>query len=64
MSAAASSAWVAFRRVCTRKARWKRLLDCGHWIDGTEPYVYEVWRDRYAPRGVIEQLTTCEFCNR
>lgn len=55
---------VAFERSETRKARLKRKLDCGHWIDGTEPYRYSVWRTNDMPRGTIEQRLDCEFCAR
>lgn len=52
----------AFVRSCVRRARLKRRLDCGHWIDGSEPYRYQVWKlngDRE-----ISQRTDCEFCAR
>lgn len=52
----------AFARECRRKARWKRLLDCGHWIDGSEPYRYQVWKLNCETG--IAQRTDCEFCCR
>ena len=54
----------AFARTETRRRRLKALMDCGHWIDGSEPYRYQVWRLNSAPRGVIEQRTECEECAR
>jgi len=51
-----------FFRSETRRTRLKRLCDCGHWIDGTEPYRYMVWKDR-GDDG-IQQRTDCEFCAR
>lgn len=54
----------AFERTATRAARLKRKLDCGHWIDGSEPYRYQVWRTNDQPRGVLSQRTDCEFCAR
>ena len=55
---------IAFARTCTRRARLKRPLDCGHVIDGSEPYRYQVWRVNGDPRGAISQRTDCEFCAR
>lgn len=52
----------AFVRDCVRRARLKRRCDCGHWIDGAEPYRYQVWKlngDRQ-----ITQRTDCEWCAR
>jgi hypothetical protein len=54
----------AFHREERRKTRLKRLCDCGHWIDGTEPYRYAVWRLRSDPRGRVTQRLECEFCAR
>lgn len=54
----------AFYRLERRKTRLKRLCDCGHWIDGTEPYRYQVFRLLADPRGVIRQRLDCEFCAR
>jgi len=54
----------AFFRVCKRKRRLKVKLDCGHTIDGSEPYRYSVWRTNDMPPGTIEQRTDCEFCAR
>jgi hypothetical protein len=55
---------LAFARTTTRRAKLKKQLDCGHVIDGTEPYRYSVWRRNYDDRGVIHQRTDCEFCAR
>lgn len=53
----------AFQRSCTRRARLKRgPLDCGHVVDGSEPYRYHVWKVP-GSRGV-EQRLECEFCAR
>lgn len=54
----------SFRRTETRRTILKRLLDCGHWIDGSEPYRYQVWRLNLDPRGEITQRRDCEFCAR
>jgi len=54
----------AFFREETRKRRLKFRADCGHLVDGTEPYRYQAWRINRMPRGVIEQRTDCEFCAR
>lgn len=54
----------AFFRVEKRRRRLKVKLDCGHTIDGSEPYRYSVWRTNDMPRGKIEQRTDCEFCAR
>ena len=54
----------AFRREERRRTLLKRLCDCGCWIDGGEPYRYQVWRLNVMPAGVIEQRTDCEFCAR
>lgn len=59
--------WLArysFVRTVVRRALRKRLCDCGHVIDGSEPYRYAVWRRNYDDRGVIHQRTDCEFCAR
>lgn len=63
-SAAVDEYRFAFHRQERRRARLKRLLDCGHWIDGIEPYRYQVWRLVSDPRGVISQRLDCEFCAR
>ena len=52
----------AFKRTETRHTKLKRLLDCGCWIDGGEPYIYSVWKLWDAER--IEQVLVCEFCDR
>jgi hypothetical protein len=52
----------AFARSVVRRARLKRRCDCGHWIDGSEPYRYQVWKLN-ADRG-ITQRTDCEQCAR
>lgn len=54
----------AFARTETRRRRLKCRLDCGHWIDGSELYRYQVWRVNGDPRGVIRQRTDCEPCAR
>lgn len=54
----------SFQRIEVRKRRLKTQLDCGHWIDGSEPYRYMVWRTNGMPRGRVEQHTDCEFCAR
>jgi hypothetical protein len=54
----------SFHRTEVRKAKLKRPCDCGHWIDGSEPYRYCVWRTNDMPRGTIQQRTDCEFCAR
>ena len=64
MSAQADEWDFAFHRTDLRKTRLKRLCDCGHWIDGTEPYRYQVWKLRSAPRRRIDQRIDCEFCAR
>ena len=61
---AAKQAAYAFYRVDRRKRRLKFRADCGHLVDGTEPYRYIVSRINGWPRGVIEQRTDCEFCAR
>lgn len=54
---------VAFSRTCTRRTRLKRgPLDCGHVIDGTEPYRYQVWK--VSGTVGVEQRLDCEFCAR
>jgi hypothetical protein len=52
----------AFERVEVRRSRLKRRCDCGHWIDGSEPYRYAVWKVRGAAG--VEQRLDCEFCAR
>lgn len=52
----------AFQRFCVRRARLKRKLECGHWIDGSEPYRYGVWKHYGDDR--IWQRTDCEECAR
>lgn len=65
---AAALAWeraqtaLAFERVETRKSILKRYLDCGHWIDGSEPYRYQVWKRNCDPE--LTQRLDCEFCAR
>jgi hypothetical protein len=54
----------AFHSVRIRKRRLKFRADCGHLVDGTEPYRYTVYRVNNMPRGRIEQRTDCEFCAR
>lgn len=55
----------AFQRSEVRKCR-KDIFraDCGHEVDVTEPYRYQVWRTNDEPRGHINQRTDCEFCAR
>lgn len=61
-------AWVkrqgalAFARVSDRRARLKRRCDCGHVIDGSEPYRYQVWK--YNGDAELSQRTDCESCAR
>jgi hypothetical protein len=51
-----------FSRLERRRTRLKRALDCGHVIDGSEPYRYQVWK---MPGTVgVEQRADCEFCSR
>lgn len=50
-----------FARSCTRRRRLKSRLDCGHVIDGTEPYRYQVAKYPDAP---LWQRTDCEQCAR
>lgn len=64
MSAVADEYGYAFHREERRRRRLKVQLDCGHWIDGTEPYRYQVWKLRSDPRGKIHQRPDCEFCAR
>jgi hypothetical protein len=52
----------AFHRVDRRRTRLKRRLDCGHVIDGSEPYRYVVFKLNGADR-IVQQLD-CEFCAR
>ena len=53
----------AFARSETRRTRLKRgPLDCGHVIDGSEPYRYHVWKVRGTAG--VEQRRECEFCAR
>lgn len=51
-----------FHRIDERKTKLKRKLDCGHWIDGSEPYRYQVWK--HSSEDGIGQRTDCEFCAR
>lgn len=51
----------AFQRFCTRKSKLKRKLECGHYIDASEPYRYGVWK-LYGSE--LEQRRDCEFCAR
>lgn len=53
---------VAFERTETRRTRLKRRLDCGHVIDGGEPYRYHVHKVHSAV--TLTQLSTCEPCAR
>lgn len=53
---------LAFSRIAHRKAKLKRLCDCGHWIDGSEPYRYQVWKQNGDER--LSQRTDCEACAR
>ena len=55
------ASWL-FHRIARRRARLKRRLDCGHVIDGTEPYRYEVGR-LAGTTGLVQSLS-CEFCAR
>lgn len=50
-----------FERIATRRRKLKVQLDCGHWIDGSELYRYQVWKYRGEP---ISQRTDCEPCAR
>lgn len=52
----------AFHRVDLRRTRLKRRLDCGHVIDGSEPYRYVVWKLNADVR--ISQRLDCEPCAR
>lgn len=54
----------AFARSELRRTLLKRLCTCGHWIDGGEPYRYQVWRLRLMAPGELEQRSDCEFCAR
>lgn len=53
---------VAFARTCTRRSSLKRKLECGHWIDGSEPYRYHV--SKHYGDAEISQRRDCEFCAR
>lgn len=53
---------LAFSRIAHRRAKLKRRLDCGHVIDGSEPYRYQVWKGN-GDAG-LTQRTDCEFCAR
>lgn len=61
-------AWVtrqgalAFSRIAYRRCRLKRRLDCGHVIDGSEPYRYQVFK--HSGDASITQRTDCETCAR
>ncbi len=58
----ASQAAFAFHRTDERHTRLKRHGDCGHWIDGSEPYRYQVWLLNGEDR--LGQRIDCEFCAR
>lgn len=51
-----------FARTEMRSSSRKRHLDCGHVIDGSEPYRYHVRKERGCS-GIIQE-TACEFCSR
>ena len=51
-----------FSRTVVRRRKLKVKLDCGHWIDGSELYRYQVWKYRDDPG--ITQRTDCEPCAR
>lgn len=51
----------AFARVCVRRRKLKTRLDCGHVIDGSELYRYQVWKWF---GGGLEQRMDCELCAR
>lgn len=53
---------LAFSRIADRRALRKRRCDCGHWIDGSEPYRYQVWKQNGDE--TISQRTDCEACAR
>ena len=53
---------LAFARDCVRHTKLKRRLDCGHWIDGSELYRYQVWKRNCDHE--ISQRLDCEFCAR
>lgn len=53
----------AFERTEERTTILKRRCDCGHWIDGSEPYRYQVWKMRH-DGSRLEQRRDCEFCAR
>lgn len=57
----AGESW-AFYRSETRRTRLKRDCDCGHVIDGSEPYRYQVGKLTGATR--LFQRYDCEFCAR
>ena len=52
----------AFSRTCTRRSKLKRKLECGHWIDGSEPYRYHV--SKCYGDAELTQRRDCEFCAR
>lgn len=54
----------AFTREETRRTILKRQCTpgCGHWIDGGEPYRYQVWKLNMDSE--ISQRRDCEFCAR
>jgi hypothetical protein len=54
---------LAFGRTETRHTRLKRLCDCGHVIDGSEPYTYSVWKTHGDQQRGVEQLVQCEPCS-
>lgn len=53
---------LAFHRTDERKTKLKRRCDCAHWIDGGEPYRYQVWKFNCDTE--ITQRLDCEFCAR
>lgn len=53
---------VAFTRTETRCTRLKRRLDCGHVIDGSQPYRYHVFKLNSDTS--LNQRTDCEVCAR
>lgn len=53
---------VEFARTEERHRRRKVRGSCGHWIDGSEPYTYQVWK--LAGELGLRQRLDCEFCAR
>lgn len=53
--------WLFYRSE-VRRTRLKRLCDCDHYIDGGEPYRYQV--GKLAGAGELWQRLDCEFCAR